>query len=153
LAYNPARQLLAWSEGTSSRSLYLASLAEPGRRIELRSDVPGLVPFRFSKDGNYLAAAKKPDILRTWNVETEQIVASINQSFSDACFAANGSVLVVTLHHRTLEEIGFYDLAHPDRLPQRVPGGFFETALAVSPDGGLVSASTLDGRVLLLAPA
>jgi hypothetical protein len=54
-AYNPARGLLAWSEGTSSRSLYLASLASAGRRIELRSDVQGLVPVRFSEDGNYLA--------------------------------------------------------------------------------------------------
>jgi WD40 repeat protein/tRNA A-37 threonylcarbamoyl transferase component Bud32 len=152
LAYNPARQLLAWTEGTFSTSVYLASLAAPGRRIELKSDVPGLVPFRFSKDGNYLAAAKERDILRTWNVETEQVVASIT-NFTDARFAANGSVLVVTLHHRTLEEIGFYDLARPDRPPQRVPGGFFGTALAVSPDGGLVSASTLDGRVLLLDPA
>src|SRR4029453_2482359 len=93
-AYNPARQLLAWSEGTSSTSLYLASLTSPGRRIELRSDVPGLVPFRFSEDGNYLAATKGRDTLRTWNVEAGQIVASINQNFSDACFAVNGSVLV-----------------------------------------------------------
>ena len=38
-------------------------------------------------------------------VETEQIVASIT-NFTDFRFAANGSVLVVTLHHRTLEEIG-----------------------------------------------
>src|SRR5262249_3339695 len=101
VAYNSARRLLAWSEGTSSRSLYLASLGKSnwaaGRRIELTNDVPGLVPFRFNEDGNYLAAARKPDILRTWNVEAGQIVASINQNFSDACFAANGRVLVVAI--------------------------------------------------------
>jgi YD repeat-containing protein len=57
--YNPARQLLAWTERTSSTSVYLTSLAAPGRRTELRSDVPGLVPFRFSEDGNYLAAWTK----------------------------------------------------------------------------------------------
>jgi WD40 repeat protein len=91
--------------------------------------------------------------LRTWNVESGKIVASIDQNYTDACFAANGSVLVVALHHRIREEIGFYDLARPDRLPQRVPGGFFATALAVSRDGGLVSASALDGQVLLLDPA
>jgi WD40 repeat protein len=62
-------------------------------------------------------------------------------------------VLVVALHYRTREEIGFYDLARPDRLPQCLPGGFVDTALAVSPDGGLVSAVTLDGRILLLDPA
>ncbi len=157
LAYNPARRLLAWSEGTFSRSLYLASLGKsnwaPDRRIELRSDVPGLVPFRFSDDGNYFAATRERETLRTWNVESGQIVASINQKFSDACFAANGSVLVVALHHRVREEIEFYDLARPDRVPQRVPGGFFATKLAVSPDGGLVSASAEEGQVLLLDPA
>src|SRR4029434_7439586 len=31
LTYNPAHQLLAWSEGPSSASVYLASLAAPGR--------------------------------------------------------------------------------------------------------------------------
>jgi WD40 repeat protein len=80
-------------------------------------------------------------------------VASINQNFGDACFAANGSVLVVVLPNRIRNEIGFYDLARPDRVPQRVPGGFFATALAVSPDGGLVSATPLDGQILLLDPA
>jgi len=168
LAYNPARQLLAWSDRTSSRSLYMASLASAGRRIELRSDVPGLVPFRFSEDGNYLAAirgrsaslrrafpsADEPsDTLRVWNVETGQIVASINEKFCDACFGANGRVLVVAIRHRIRNEIAFYDLARPDRVPQRVPGGFFYNALAVAPDGGLVSASTGDAQVLLLDPA
>ena len=153
LAYNPARQLLAWTEGTSSTSLYLASLAAHGRRIELRSDVPGMVPFRFSEDGNYLAATRGRDTLRTWNVETGQIVASINQNFSDACFAANGSVLVVALRHRITDEIGFYDLARPDRVPQRVPGGFFVYALAVSPNGGLVAAASSSGPIGLFDPA
>jgi WD40 repeat protein len=149
LAYNPRRRLLAWSEEASSRSVYLASLSSAGRRIELTCDVPGLVPFRVSEDGNYLAAAKKPDFLCTWNVETGQIVARINQNFSDACFAANGSVLVVALHHRSREEIGFYNLARPDLEPKRVPGGHWEQRLAVSPRGELVAASSYGRRVLL----
>ena len=49
LTYNPTRQLLAWAETPSSASIYLANLAAPRRRIELRSDVPGLVRFRFSE--------------------------------------------------------------------------------------------------------
>lgn len=84
IAFNPKRQLLAWTEGISSASVYLASLAAPGLRSELKSDVPGLVPFRFSEDGNYLAAWPKylltwpmegegRDTLRAWNVETGQI--------------------------------------------------------------------------------
>jgi WD40 repeat protein/tRNA A-37 threonylcarbamoyl transferase component Bud32 len=162
LAYNPARRLLAWSEGTSSRSVYLASLATPGRRLELRSDVPGLVPFRFSEDGNYLAAAKEPDILRAWNVETGQIVRSIDQNFSEGgqvnaaqrtCFAANGGVLVVAHHHRIREEIGFYNLARPDQVPRRIPGGFAEQILAVSPNGELVAVSNMGGRQVLLFDA
>jgi serine/threonine protein kinase/WD40 repeat protein len=153
LAYNPERRLLAWSEGTSSRSLYLANLTSAGLRIELRSDVSGLVPFRFSQDGKYLAATRQRETLRTWNVESGQMVAPINQNFNDACFAAKGSVLVVALHNRIRGEIGFYDLASPDRVPQCVPGGFFNTKLAVSPDGGLVSATSNDGQILLLDPA
>ena len=166
LAYNPARRLLAWSEGTSPRSLYLASLGKSnwaaGRRIELTNDVPGLVPFRFSEDGKYLAAAKEPDILRTWNVETGQIVASINQNFSEkgqanaaerTCFAANGSVLVVARHYRIREEIAFFNLARPDLGPRLVPGGFAEQRLAVSPNGQLVAASNMRGQVLLFDAA
>jgi WD40 repeat protein len=164
LAYNPARRLLAWSEGTSSKSLYLASLASAGRRIELTNDVSGLVPLRFSEDGNYLAGAKEPDILRTWNVETGQIVVSINQNFSvpwptaafrvASCFAANGRVLVVAIPHRTRNEIGFYNLAlGPDQVPRRVPGGFVDERLAVSPNGKLVAASSQDGEVLLFDAA
>jgi hypothetical protein len=80
-------------------------------------------------------------------------VASINQNFTDACFAAKGSVLVVALHDRVRGKIGFYDLARPDRVLQRVPGGFFDTRLAVSLDGGLVSATSNDGEILLLDPA
>ena len=93
------------------------------------------------------------DTLRTWNVKTGQIVASINQNFSDACFAANGSVLVVAIRHRITDEIGFYDLARPDRVPQRVPGGFFVSALAVSPDDGLVAAGDEGGQMRLFDPA
>jgi WD40 repeat protein len=159
-AYNPARQLLAWTEGTSSTSLFLESLATPGRRMELTSDVPGLVPFRFSEDGNYLAATRgggalldyEADTLRAWNVETGQIVASINRRLTDACFAADGRKLVVGMRLRIRNEIAFHDLAHPDREPQRVLGGFFYNTLAVSPDGGLVSASTGDAQILLLDP-
>jgi hypothetical protein len=159
LAYNPARQLLAWTEGNFSTSLYLVSLASPGRRVELSSDVPGLVPVRFSEDGNYLAASREPETLRTWNVETGQIVASINQNFNNGnsrtpfCFAANGRVLVVTFDYRLRTEIGFYNLARPDLVPKRVPGGWYEQRLAVSPNGELVAASSYSGEVLLFDAA
>jgi len=48
LAYNAKRHLLSWTERTISTSVYVASLGAPGRRTELKSDVPGLVPYRFS---------------------------------------------------------------------------------------------------------
>ena len=163
VAYNPARRLLAWSGGTSARSLYVAHLASAGRRLELTNDVPGLVPVRFSEDGKYFAAAKEPDILRAWEVETGRIVARIDQNFSEAwptarfhvvsCFAGDGSVLVVSHLHRVRNQIGFYDLARPDLGPRLVQGGFVEQRLAVSPDGGLVAASSFDGQVQLFAAA
>ena len=126
VAYNATRQLLAWTEATSSNLIYLASLAAPSRRIELRGDVPGLLPFRFSQDGNYLAAwTKGRDSLRAWNVENGQIVASINEGVNAAVFAADGRVLVAAFARGNDHEIRFYDLVHPDRAPRRVPGRHF----------------------------
>src|SRR5439155_403355 len=142
--YNPTRQLLAWAEGTSSNSVYMASLAAPGRRIELKSDVPSLRPLRFSEDGNYLVA-KGQDSLRAWNVETGQIVASIGEPVEDATFAVGGRVLVAAIPRASDHEIRFYDLAHLDRAPQRVPGRDQTYSLAVSPDGKLVASSTRGG--------
>ena len=46
-------------------------------------------------------------------------------------------------------EIRFYDLDHPDRAPQRVPGRGEPHALAVSPDGRLVAVTTESGTVRL----
>ena len=152
--YNAMRQLLAWTDGTNSTSVYVASLAAPGRRIELRSDVPGLRPYRFSQDGNYLAAwTEGRDSLRAWNVETGQIVASINEGVNAAVFAADGRVLVAAFARGNDHEIRFYDLVHPDRAPRRVPGRHFSESLAVSPDGGLVASSTWGGQVRLFLPA
>ena len=153
LAYNATRQLLAWSERASSNSVYLASLAAPGRRIELKGDASGLLPFRFSEDGNYLAAINGQDSLRVWNVEGGQIVASIDGPIRDATFAAGGRVLVVAMPKGNDHEIVFYDLAHSDRVPRRVPGRYTSRWLAVSPDGGLVASSTFGGLVRLLDPA
>ncbi len=153
-AYNAMHQLLAWTEGTSSNSVYLASLAAPGRRIELRSDVPGLVPFRFSEDGNHLAAVTgRGDSLRVWNIETGQIVASIGERVDDAAFAAGGRVLVVPIKQGNGHEIRFYDLTHPDRPPRRVPGSELPRSLAVSPAGALVASSDEGGQVRLFDPA
>jgi hypothetical protein len=169
LAYNATRQLLAWTEGTASTSVCLANLAAPGRRIELKSDVAGLVPCRFSEDGNYLAAwtaggdsrhiwnvetawTAGGDSLRVWNVETGQIVASINERVRDSTFAADGRVLVVAIAQGNDHEIGFYDLAHPERAPRRVPGRYYFRSLAVSPNGGLVASSAEGGQVRFFDP-
>ncbi len=153
-AYNVTRQLLAWTEGTSSASVYLAGLAAPGRRIELRSAVPGLFPLRFSDDGNYLAAVTAGrDSLCVWNLETGQIAASSGGPIREVTFAASGRVLVVVIDKVNDDhEIGFYDLAHPDRAPRRVPGRHFFGSLAVSPADGLVAWSTGGGLVRLFDP-
>ena len=154
VAYNPTRQLLAWTERTSSNSVYLANLATPGRRIELRSDVPGVVRFRFSEEGSYLAAATQDGrSLRVWNVETGQIVASHKGQVRDAVFAAGGQVMVVVRPTGNGHEILFYDLVHADRAPRRVPVKASFSRLAVSPDGGLVASSDNAGQVHLLDPA
>jgi WD40 repeat protein len=153
-AYNPALHLLAWTEGTSSASVCLASLLAPGRQVELRSDVPGFVPFRFSENGNYLAASTRGGAsLRVWNVETGQIVASINETFNVASFAAGGRVLVVAIARGNDHEIRFYNLANPDRAARRVPWRHSSGSMTVSPDGGVVASATQDGQVRLFDPA
>ncbi len=152
-AYNATRQLLAWTEGTSSNSAYVAGLAAPGRRIELKSDVPGLIPVGFSDDGNYLAALTVGrDSLRVWNIEAGQSAASIGGFIYAATFAAGGRVLVVVIAQGNDHEIGFYDLAHPGQAPRRVPGKHFSQALAVSPNGELVASGTGGGQVRFFDP-
>ncbi len=150
--FNVTRQLVSWTEGSSSNSVYLENLAAPARRIELRSDVAGLVPFRFSEDGKYLAATRARDSLRAWNLETGQTVAAIGTN-SHATFAVGGRVLVVAVDQGSDDhEIAFYDLAHPGQPPRRVFGRFQIRGLAVSPDGGLVASTTNGGRVRLYDP-
>ena len=153
-AYNATRQLLSWTEGTNLASVYVTSLATPGRRIELRSDIPGLIPFQFSEDGSYLAALTEGwDSLRVWNVETGQVVVSLGGVIRDATFAAGGRVLVVVVEIGNDHEIRFHDLTRPDRPPRRVPGRDWSRTLAVSADGGLVASSTDAGLVRLFDPA
>ncbi len=151
---NTTRQLLAWTEGTSSAPVYLANLAAPGLRTELRSDVPGLVPICFSQDGKYLAAMTKAQAaLCVWKVESGQIVLSIKEHFVDADFAGGGRVLVLVMPKGTGHEIGFYDMDHPERAPRLVPVKDEFESLAVAPDGGLAVWCTLGGQVRLFDPA
>ena len=102
------------------------------------------------------AWTRRRDSLRVWNVETAQIVVSISEPDYVATLARGGRVLVVTTKQGTSDsshEIRFYDLTHPNRPPRRVPGRLFSYSLAVSPDDGLVAASTGGGEVRFFNPA
>ena len=153
VACDVARQLLAWSEPSFSNSVFLASFITPSRRVELKCDVPGLVPRLLSDDGKYLVAVK-PDwnSVRAWNVETGQIVATIEKQIEDAVLGGGGSVLVVAHNENNGHEILFYDLAHPERAPRLVPGRHNAANLAVSPDGRLVASTSESGAVRLFDP-
>jgi WD40 repeat protein len=59
----------------------------------------------------------------------------------------------VALNKGPDHEIAFYDLAHPDREPRRLPGKHAGAMLAASPGGGLVALSTEAGLVRLFDPA
>jgi WD40 repeat protein/serine/threonine protein kinase len=146
-AYDPARQLVAWSETNAPSSVYLAGLAVPGRRIELQSDLTELVPLRFGADGKHLLALTAGrSACRLWDVETGHVAASIDGGVEDASFAASGRVLVVTVWRPPDHEIQFYDLDDPGQPPRRVPGKDIARKPAVSPDGRWVaSPSILDG--------
>ena len=155
LAYSNTRRLVAWTEKASSRSIFLANLTAPESRVELRCDIPGLLPFRFSEDGNHLLAwTKGRDSLRVWSIATTQVVASIGGNIIDSAFAAGERVLVVAMvkDNQRDHEIRFYDLAHPDRAPKSVSGTDNPEALAVSPDGRLVVTPTVKGQLRLFDP-
>jgi serine/threonine protein kinase/WD40 repeat protein len=153
-SYNTTHKLLAWSGASSSKSVFLTSVGTPDRRIELRSDIAGLVPYSFSEDGHYLAASTlRRGALRVWNVDSGQVAVSMNEPFFDAAFAAGGNVLVVAAEKGSGDhEIEFYNLAHPERKPARVPGRHLAGSLTVSPDGGLVASSSYGGLVKLFDP-
>jgi eukaryotic-like serine/threonine-protein kinase len=163
-AYDPARRRVAWSEGPSSASVHLASLDAPARRVELKSEVPGLVPLRFSADGTRLVAGlEQPDpqsprnmslrALHVWEVESGRLLIALDEPAIPPVFAAGGQVLAVTIQHAYEHEVVFYDLLHPERAPRRVRGRDYSPALAVSPDGKLVASSTRGGLVRLFDPA
>ena len=76
-------------------------------------------------------------------------MASIKETVSDTTFGADGRVLVVAIVKGADHEIVFFDLAHPDQTPRRCGGKLVVFSLAVSPDGGLVAASTGGGLVRL----
>jgi serine/threonine protein kinase/WD40 repeat protein len=152
LAYNAARQLLAWSQSRSSKSLYIASLATPDRRIELMSDVGGVAGLQFSEDGNHLAAATENlGSGRLWNVDTGKLVASIQEPVTAGVFGAGGRVLFAGL--QTSSDILFNDLSKPSATFQRLPGDSPCWSLATSPDGGLVVGTTLAGEVRIFNAA
>jgi hypothetical protein len=48
-----ARQVLACTDGALPTSVFLASIATLGHRVELRRDVAGLVPFGCAEEGSY----------------------------------------------------------------------------------------------------
>jgi serine/threonine protein kinase/WD40 repeat protein len=154
VALNPARHLVAWHELATDKSVFIADLATPARRIELKSEIAGPWPDMFDGDGKYLVTiAQDRKFLRVWNAETGASVLTFNGFIRDEAFAGGGRVLVVSLvgsgQH---SEIRFYDLDHPDEEPRRLLERYEVSELSVSPDGRLVAATSTGGSVLLCDP-
>jgi serine/threonine protein kinase/WD40 repeat protein len=175
VAFNAARQLVAWSDPSAPRSVFLASLASPERRLEFKTEAARLAPEKFSDNGKYLAALApqwaanrvgnadtgqnvaqvkryiSPDCeVQVWNAETGQSVAAVADPVAEIAFAGGGRVLValVIVSHRD-HEIRFYDLDHAERAPSRIRGKHMPNYLAVSSDDRLVAASNEGGTVRL----
>jgi WD40 repeat protein len=153
-AYNPARQLLAWTEKSSSNTFFLTGLQAPARRIELKSDVAGAPAFAIGQDGKYLLAIyRRLRAMRIWNIDTGQITVSGQEDFMGAGFALGGSELIATLQKDGDIKLAFYDLTHPGQTPLLVPGQHAQTDGAVSPDGRLMAVSSEGGLVQLFDAA
>lgn len=159
-AFHAARQLLAWTDVSPSASVHLTTLSSASPRTELKCDVPGFVPIRFSEDGRYLVALREPvdDIefhskgLCAWETAAGQRVASVDGDVQDFAFAAGGRVLVVAIHQTVRHEIEFHDLFNPRQPPRRVSDKGRLCRLSVSPDGSLVAASSQHYFVRLFDP-
>jgi WD40 repeat protein len=142
-AFSPARQLVAWNDPPSPKSIFVANVATPGRRIELTSQIDGLFPFLFNDDGKYLVAlSPEGRALCVWNVDTGHSVVTYRDWVMNVAFAVGGRVLVACLGATSGHEIRFYDLDHPDRAPRCIQGKQQASTLAVSPDGQLVAVLT-----------
>jgi WD40 repeat protein len=159
-AFLPSRQLFAWAEISASNSVFVGSVTTPGRRVELKADVAGLLPLFFSPDGEYLVAVGKGQealhgwgALRVFKIEVGKVVASIDGLVRDAKLALGGRLLAASVKLGNDHEIRFYDLDRPEHSPGRIAGKGDAISLAVSPDGTLVALSTNRGEVRLYDPA
>jgi WD40 repeat protein len=150
--YHPQRQLVAWTEDADPTVVHLVGLTSLGKRVELKSDLAGLDFLYFNADATHLIGSDmKAVALRVWNIESGQIVTSINERVADLVFADGGRVLVVCVDQERDHEIRFYNLEHPERPPRRIPGKHFGSAVALSCKG-LAAASTGGGEVRLFDP-
>ena len=154
-AYNATRQLLAWTEGTSSTSVYLASLAAPGRRIELKSDVPGWFPSASvrmeitwrpgPREAQFPARLERRN--RADRGVRERAL-SVMQALPRA-----GGCWSWPSHRATTMKSDSTIWPTPTGHRGVFPEDYLSRSLAVSPDGGLVASSTYGGLVRLFDPA
>ena len=155
LIFNANRQLVAWTEKAFPRSIFVSSLLAAGHQTELKSDISNVYLWRFSEHGRFLTGpAINQSSVRAWNVETGQIVASVDIDGKawDLDFAVGGQVLVASLEQGSGHEVRFFDLENPDQPPRRVLGREHSKMLAISRDGGSVACATVGGQVRLFDP-
>src|SRR5262249_46295000 len=85
--YQSQRQLLAWTQDAAPMSVHLIGLTMLGRRVELKSDLAGVDFLFFNADATYLVGFDRRTVaLRVWNIESGQIVRSINERVNDFVF-------------------------------------------------------------------
>ncbi|MGC9944449.1 MAG: hypothetical protein ABSE48_21705, partial [Verrucomicrobiota bacterium] len=154
VAFDPVRRIVAWNELTLSNSVFLVSLASPSRRIELKSEIAGLGPTSFIQNGKIMVTIDPLDtVLRFWNVDTRQIVMTLQEPIRSAVWAMGGSVVVtLAAASQSDHDIRFYDIDHPDKLPRRIHSRYEPIQLDVSPDSRIVAVTT-EGRAVRLCDA
>jgi len=159
-AFHAARQLLAWTDASPSAAVHLRTLSSASPRTELKCEVPGFVPIRFSEDGRYLVGLREPvddtefhsKGLCAWETAAGQRVASVDGDVQDFAFAAGGRVLVVAIYQTIRHQLEFHDLFNPGQPPRRVSDKGRLCQLSVSLDGSLVAASSHHHFVRLFDP-
>lgn len=149
LAYDSTSRRLIWSQSSPSKSVYVASLNELDRPpIKLKTEVDELISLQLNQGGTILAGKileKNQPGARVWNLQSGNVIASVDQWITSIAFASGGQSLFMCPQGGN--NILLYGLADSQLIPKRIPCEYPCWRLTVSPDGKQVVGNALGGPI------
>jgi len=144
LAWSPDGNILAASAGENLHILEVPDLAER-MLIELQVNAPGLA---FSPEGEFLASGDRNGSLRTWRVETGELLLEIQahqKPMSSTMYSPDGRILASAGYDAVAR---LWDSSNGEKLNEMIGGTFAIPAIAFTPDGA--SIAIVNGEVIRL---